>query len=61
MATKVSLREGSRHLGQAKVFDADPSFALLEIAFPDARRITHDSLTGWTVDVGDAAVPAYAD
>ena len=62
MATKVSLRDGSRYLGQVAIFDAEPSFELLEIAFPDARSIIKDWRTGhFTVDVGDSPVLAYDD
>jgi hypothetical protein len=62
MATKVSLKDGSRHLGQVTIFDADPSFDLLKLAFPDARSIVHNFKTDqWTIDVGESLVIAYAD
>jgi hypothetical protein len=62
MATKVWLKEGSRELGAVTIFDAEPSFQLLEIAFPDARSIAHDYRTDrWYVDVGDQLLIASAD
>ena len=62
MATKVCLKHGSRFLGQVTIFDADPSFALLIIAFPEARGFLWSSRTNqFTVDVGDEPVSAYAE
>jgi hypothetical protein len=40
MPTKISFRADARYIGSGTVFDADPTFELLQGAFPEARSIT---------------------
>ncbi len=61
MASTVSLKDGLRFMGQVTVFDVEPSFQVLQLAFPEARSWTWRSRDNrFTVDVGDAALIAYA-
>lgn len=55
MPAKVRLRAGKRFIGYATVFDAEPSEAILMLAFPDALAYIHDERANtWTVDLGEA-------
>jgi hypothetical protein len=40
MPSKVSLKAAGRMVGSVTVFDAEPSFELLRVAFPEAQSIT---------------------
>jgi hypothetical protein len=40
MPSKVSLNVAGRFAGAVTVFDAEPFFELLQVAFPEARSIT---------------------
>jgi len=40
MPAKISFAADGRFIGSGTVFDAEPSFELLQVAFPEARSIT---------------------
>ena len=55
MSTPIKLTRAGKIIGRSEMFDSGAIFMwiVLEIAFPEARRITRDN-DGWTVDLPDA-------
>ena len=54
MATVIYLKVGDGDVGTVELFDAEPSFDILKLAYPDARVIFHDFKSDrWTVQLGE--------
>lgn len=51
--TAIRVTIDHRAAGTAYIFDATPSFSLLEFLYPDASSITRTN-AGWSVDIGAA-------
>lgn len=52
MSAPITLTRAGKTIGRAELFDSGAIFMwiVLEIAFPDARKITRDN-SGWSVEI----------